>query len=154
MKDPKILAEAQDRVWVSGDFQPKETDAGEMTYCNLAVSTVLGMMGCHALDHLTAGAMVLRMREHPDWEMCRMQEAQMRVNQGSLIVAGLTANELGQTHAHVCTLTPGVVDFAGKWGVTTPVCMNLGRKGTCFRSKGVNWAFQIRPDFFVWKESL
>jgi hypothetical protein len=154
MKNALVLTSAQDKAWASGLYQPKEVDGESVTYCNIAVQAILNDLGYHVLDNLTAGSMVLRMREHPDWLLKRMSDAQELVNEGSVVIAGLLAAELTQSHAHVCMLTPGKMDFSGKWDCKTPVAINFGRKGTCFRSKGLSWAFQIKPDLFALKDSL
>ena len=79
-----------------------------------------------------------------------MAKCQDLVNQGALIFAVSPSWDLHQGHGHICTLTPGIGDYSGRWKGYTPFCMNLGRTGTCFRQRGVNWAFQIVPEFYRW----
>ena len=150
MKDPKLLMAAQDKVWSSGLYLPK----GDETWCNIATNAVLSALGCDLMEGFTADGMVDFMRTHQDFLVKPMADCQVLVNEGTILVAGLTGAELKQEHGHVVTLTPGVEDYSGKWDKKTPLCMNLGRAGTCFRAKGLNWAFQIPPGIFAWVPSL
>ena len=78
-----------------------------------------------------------------------MADAQDLANEGTILVSILPAQKLGQSHGHVNTLTTGQGDYSGKWNCKTPFCMNLGRVGTCFRARGVNWAFQVVPEIYA-----
>ncbi len=154
MKNPDLLREAQDKVWESGAFLPKEEDGAETTYCNMAVNAVLAPMGCTILQGMTADQMVTFMRTSKDFLIKPMADCQFLTNLGTVIVAGLTSAQLKQGHGHVATLTPGVEDYSGHWDKKAPVCLSIGRKAICFRSKGVNWAFVPEPEFYAWVPSL
>ena len=83
-----------------------------------------------------------------------MSKCQTMVNSGVLIFAIAPSWNLHQHSGHICTLTTGVGDYSGNWKMHTPFCMNLGRSGTCFRQRGVNWAFPTVPEFYAWAPSL
>lgn len=156
MKDPKRLIEAQDLTFADKTLWPSE---GDTTYCNLAALRVAHGMGCHDLDGsgkvpYLANQLYELMRESDRFLVKVIGDCQELVNAGTLIFAILPGSRLNAVHGHVCTLTPGPMDFSGHWDIKTPLCMNLGRVGTCFRAKGVNWAFQTIPEFYAWKESL
>ena len=152
-----VLNAVQDKVYANLDFWPKADDPDHRTFCNLATLAVAQGVGCHALDAgqgkepLTADEIYQLVVSTPAvFSPIVMRECQDRVNAGALILAILPGYKLQQAHGHLCTLTTGVGDHSGRWNAFTPYCMNLGRAGTCFRKKGVNWAFQIVPSFFAW----
>lgn len=157
MRDPILLAKAQDAVWESGLYMPHESDAGETTYCNIASQAVARRVGCDMFNYqtdITADQMYDLMKTSKGFLVKPMADCQALVNAGTLIFAILPASKLGQSHGHVCTLTPGPEAFSGHWNAKAPSAMNLGRKGTCFRTHGVNFAFVPVPEFYAWTESL
>lgn len=150
-KNPDDLNAVQDQVFANESYWP--TDDGT-TFCNVATQDVLLKLGYAALEGLTADEMYAKISTSPDWLIKPMTDAIDLVQEGVILVAILPAEKLGQSHGHVNTLTPGPADTSGKWGVKTPLCMNLGRAGTCFRAKGENWAFQIPPEIYALVETL
>lgn len=150
-KDPVILNKVQDEVFANKSYWPM--DDGE-TFCNLATQDVLTRLGYPALTGMTADEMYQFISTSGDWLIKPMADAIELVQEGIILVAILPAVKLGQSHGHVNTLTPGSPDTSGKWGVKTPLCMNLGRFGTCFRAKGENWAFQIPPEIYALRVTL
>ena len=101
------------------------------------------------LKGLSADEMYAFIPNSKDWLIKPMADAIELVQEGTVLVAILPAIKLNQSHGHVNTLTPGSADFSGRWDSKTPLCMNLGRAGTCFRAKGVNWAFQVVPEIYA-----
>lgn len=157
MIDVKLLNDAQDRIYDNLDFWPKEDDPDHKTFCNVATIAVAQGVGCRALDSpvgiepLTADEIYrLMLSETLLFAPMVMRQCQDRVNAGALMFAILPSWKLQQSHGHICTLTTGMGDHSGRWNTFTPFCMNLGRAGTCFRKKGVNWAFQTVPEIFAW----
>ena len=153
-KDPARLNFAQDSVFHNGDFWPKETDDGEVTYCNLAVQSVLSYLGYTGLAGLTADQMYYEIIKSPDWLIKPIAECQGLANEGVIVLGILPAVKLNQPHGHVNTLTTGLPEFSGHWNLKAPLCMNLGRSGTCFRAKGESWAFETMPEFYALKATL
>jgi hypothetical protein len=151
VKDPKALNAAQDAVFANKSYWPQSD--GE-TFCNIATQDVLLKLGYAALEGLTADEMYAKIVTSSDWLIKPMADAISLVQEGTILVAILPSTKLGQSHGHVNTLTPGSNDFSGKWNCKTPLCMNLGRVGTCFRAKGENWAFQISPEIYALVETL
>lgn len=151
MKDPKALNDAQDEVFANPSYQPTVDGT---TWCNVATQDVLLKMGYAALEGKTADEMYAYISTSPDWLIKPMADAIDLIQEGTVLVAILPAVKLGQSHGHVNTLTPGSADFSGKWNCKTPLCMNLGRAGTCFRSRGENWAFQIPPEIYALVSTL
>jgi hypothetical protein len=150
------LNAAQDSVFADQTLWPKEQDGDEVTFCNLAALHVANGVGCHEFDTaktaqpMRADAIYTLVQSSSAFRRHPLQDCQELVNRGALVLAILPSWHLHQRSGHVCTLTPGVGDHSGRWDMYTPVCMNLGRYGTCFRRKGVNWAFQLVPDFYMW----
>lgn len=150
------LNAAQDQVFANKAYWPKEEDGDEITFCNLATLAVANGVGCHGFDP-PEGMIPLRADEiyhvlssSKAFIPQRMSMCQALVNEGAFILAILPSWNLHQAEGHICSLTPGVGDFSGRWNSFTPMCMNLGRIGTCFRQKGINWAFQIVPELYLW----
>ncbi len=150
------LNAVQDQVFANKAYWPKEEDGDEITFCNVASLAVANGVECHDFDPMP-GAQPLRADEiyhllvsSKLFIPTRMAMCQALVNEGNLILAIAPSWNLHQGEGHVCTLTPGVGDFSGRWNSFTPLCMNLGRSGTCSRRRGVNWAFQIVPEFYRW----
>ena len=150
MKDVQKLNDAQDMVFADKAYFPE----GDTTFCNLATRDVLTRLGYSNLIGMTADEMYVYISNSKDWLIKPLSDAISLVNEGTVLVAILPAEKLGQSHGHVNTLTSGSPDFSGKWNCKTPLCMNIGRIGTCFRSKGVNWAFQIVPEIYALVSTL
>jgi hypothetical protein len=150
IKDVEQLNAAQDAVYADKSYWPQ---AGE-TFCNVATQDVLRRMGYDALEGLTADEMYASISSSKDWLRKPMADAQSLVNEGTILMGILPAAKLGQLHGHVNTLTTGSEDFSGMWNCKTPLCMNLGRIGTCFRTKGENWAFQMIPEIYALTSTL
>ena len=151
IKDPSLLNIAQDLVFDNKAYWPQEDG---ITFCNLATQDVLSRMGYTELIGMTADQMYDIISKSPVWLIKPLGDAIELVQEGTILVAILPAQKLGQSHGHVNTLTVGSPDFSGKWNCKTPLCMNLGRAGTCFRAKGENWAFQIPPEIYALVETL
>lgn len=157
MKDPGLLNRVQDEVFADKALWPKP--GNETSYCNLAALRVAHGVGCHDLDSgaadpLTANSLYFLFQRSEKFLVKPMADCQELVNAGALIFAILPGSKLSQGHGHICTLTPGQATFSGHWNAKAPIAMNLGREGTCFRNKGVNFAFVPQPEFYAWKESL
>lgn len=155
------LDRAQDEVFADKRYWPKDVDGDHITYCNLAAQAVAQGVGCHALDPgpgrpaLLADELYRLFLSKPAvFTPLLMRDCQEIVNAGALVFAVLPHWRLQESHGHICTLTTGPGDHSGRWNAFTPFCMNLGRAGTCFRRKGVNWAFQIVPEFFRWNNAI
>ncbi len=154
MKNKDLLIATQDQVWNSGAYMPKETDGEEVTYCNLAVQAVFEAFGFKGFDGLNADQILIYVKTSTDFLIKPIADGQWLVNEGTILIAGLSSHQLGQSHGHVCTLTPGLEDYSGHWDKRAPVCLSIGRKAICFRSKGVNWAFVPEPEIYAWVPSL
>jgi len=151
MKDPLTISAAQDAVFANKSYWPTEDG---VTFCNVATQDVLLKLGYAALEGKTADEMYAYISTSKDWLIKPMADVQFLVNTGTVCVAILPASKLGQSHGHVNTITPGDEEFSGHWNCKAPVCMNLGRTGTCFRSQGENWAFQPMPEIYALVETL
>lgn len=158
MIDINELNAAQDHIFGDLSLWPKEFDGDERTYCNIASLRVANAVGCHDFDPpegkdpLLADEVYNLFMKSQTFIRQRMEDCQNLVNNGYLVFAILPSWELHQNSGHICSLTPGVGDYSGRWKLFTPFCMNLGRSGTCFRRKGVNWAFQRQPEFYLWRQ--
>jgi len=139
------ICRTYDKVWIGDkEYAPKDGT----TYCNFASADIAEAMGCMTLRDKLANEIATMMETSPDWQPVPMDKAQALANSGSLVFA--IARATG--HGHICVVRPGLESTSGKWGVRVPAVMNIGKD--CFIGKGVNWAFQSPPDFYVWKASL
>lgn len=151
MRNKDLLIQTQDAVWNGGEFMPKNGK----TFCNLATQAVLHAFANYTMDGMLADQMMAYIRSSKDWLKKPIGDAQFLVNEGTILVAGLTAAELQQDDGHVCTLTPGdKADFSGHWNSVAPLCLSIGQVKICFRSRGINWAFQPVPNIYAWVPSL
>jgi hypothetical protein len=151
IKDPKMLNEVQDIVFANKSYWPMEDGT---TFCNLATHEVLRRLNYEGLKDMTADQMHEFISMSKEWLIKPMSDAQSLANEGVILLAILPSHKLGQSHGHVATLTTGQGDFSGKWNCRTPFCMNLGRTGTCFRARGINWAFQVVPEIYALVSTL
>jgi hypothetical protein len=154
IKNPQTLSDVQDQVFANKMYWPTEDDGQEVTYCNLATNAVLEAMGYAGFQGMTADQMYAWVSTSKDWLIKPMADCQELVNEGVILIAILSSTKLGQTHGHVNTLTPGKSGFSGHWNMADPVCMNLGRVGTCFRSVGLSYAFVPIPEIYALVSTL
>lgn len=150
MKNKDLLIKTQDSIWDSGQYLPSDND----TFCNVSTQAVLHAFGNYSMDGMTADEMMAFLRTSKDWLVKLIGDCQFLVNTGTVIIAGADSTQLKQGHGHVCTLTPGVEDLSGHWGVKAPVCLSIGQRSICARSLGVNFAFVPMPEFYAWIPSL
>lgn len=150
IKDPRQLSAVQNSVFANQSYWPKHDE----TFCNFATQDVLSQMGYSLMKGMTADEMYAFVWTSKDWLIKPIAGTQDLVNGGTILISILPADKLQQSHGHVNTLTPGIQDFSGHWNMKTPVCMNLGRAGTCFRSKGINYAFVPEPEIYALVSTL
>lgn len=150
IRDPNKLNLAQDAVYSNRDYWPKSDE----TFCNIATQDVLSRLNYRALDGMTADEMYAYVSTSKEWIIKPMADAQKLANEGVILLGILPAIKLGQSHGHVNTLTPGVMDYSGMWDMRTALCMNLGRMGTCSRNRGENFAFHVIPEIYALVETL
>lgn len=158
-KDPVVLNKVQDEVFANKSYWPTED---VITFCNLSTQDVLRKLGYTRFDDLnvggdnpfTADEMYAYIVSSDDWLIKPMADAIELVQVGTILVATLPAVKLGQNHGHICTCTPAPSDFSGHWNMKTVNVMNLGRAGTCFRQKGVNYAFVLVPEIYALVSTL
>lgn len=159
MRDLITLVDSIFDVYDNQAYQPLPNG---MTFCNLGVTAVSVAMGCNDFYGMTADEIVAFMEKNQNWSEVPFEKAQDMANNGSLLVAGLNAQSLGQAHGHVCIIRPGKFCYSGKWG-KTPRVMNIGIENFCARAKhgpltnqpaGLNESFVELPKIYVWRPSL
>lgn len=156
MLDKTFLMIVQDKVFADPQYWPE----GDETFCNLATLAVCQLVGCHAFDPtqgrkpLLADEMYSLMKTSKAFLQKPMRDAIMLSSEGVFMLAALPSSLLHQNEGHICTLTIGDPVYSGHWNAEAPVAMNLGKKDTCFRSEGVNYAFVPTPEFFAWVPTL
>lgn len=141
MPDLYRLIDACCEAYDNPQFKPR----GGMTFCNQAVRFIAERLGYQGFKSMLANQMVAFMRSSPAWLPIQLDQAQGYANQGRLVVAGLQ----DQPHGHVTLVRPGVADFSGKWKTAAPKVINIGADN--FIGKGLNWAFQKKPEVFLLK---
>jgi hypothetical protein len=128
-------------------------DNSAVTFCNLATHDVAKALGC--MDFFSpdnkrvklANEIADFLAKSKDWGECTMLEAQTYANSGYFVVAA----QRGDTHGHICTICPGVLQDSSRW-VKVPAVMNIGK--TNFIGKGLNWAFSELPKFYLWRAGV
>ncbi len=159
MRDLITLIDAICDVYDNADLRPHDG----LTYCNLSVNFVSTAMGCKSFAGLTADQILQRISNDGDWSDVPGEKAQDMANQGSLLIAGLTSEELGQEHGHVVVIRPGKPCYSGKYNGPCPRCLNIGAENFLARAKrgplinapcGLNEAFGPVPKIWVWRPSL
>jgi hypothetical protein len=159
MRDVLTLIEAICEAYDNPSYAPLSDGT---TFCNLAVSNICGVMGYKDFEGLNADQIVAKMAANPDWSLVPFENAQNMANQGSLVVAGLDGQSMGQAHGHVVIIRPGRACYSGKWQ-NTPRCLNIGAENFLARAKrgplmgmsaGINEAFIEVPKIYVWRASL
>jgi hypothetical protein len=144
-KNSSLLIDACCDARENPNFAPN----GDLTFCNEAVAYIADRMGYVAFHGLLANAMYDLMDTNSDWLKIDSGVAQYHANNGSLVVAAMKNND---GHGHVAVVRPGTLTQSNRWKSSqVPRVVNIGKD--VFIDKGVNYAFQEMPDFFVWKES-
>jgi hypothetical protein len=134
---------------ITGDGKPE-------TFCNRSVFHVLKCMGSSQLRDADGGAMLAdqmidAMRRSPAWQSVEMEQAQPLANEGAVVVAGLTSQELSAQHGHVVVVRPGTAELSNKWSGYAPKVSHCGSESLIGRSAA--WAFpgKVRPGFWMLK---
>jgi hypothetical protein len=119
-----------------------------VTYCNLAAQDIATAFGCNDFNNKLANEIIDFVEKSEQWERVPLLQAQDLANQGSLCFA----MKKGDPHGHLCVVRPGLPKLSQKWNMNVPVVCNIGAEN--FIGKGVDYAFQEVPDFYVLKETL
>lgn len=159
MRDVITLIDAVCDVYDRADFRPNPDGS---THCNQAVQAIAEAMGCKDFGGMVADQIVDFLSSSSGWDEIPFEKAQDIANNGSLVIAGLKAADLKQSHGHVVVIRPGKPCQSGKWGAT-PRCVNIGASDFIARAQsgplsmmpvGLNDAFIPMPKLWVWKRSL
>lgn len=143
VKDALVLLDAIHTAYSRPEYLPKDG----VTHCNQFVVDVCSVMGFRGLDGLLANEIIDALVNNPQWSEIELERCQELANGGTLIIAGVKE----QFHGHVNVICPGKEKVSGRWGVV-PTVANVGK--TNFIGKGVNWAFSVKPKFWVWRQTL
>lgn len=143
MKNLYSLLDAIHKVYDNKTYKPLTG----ITFCNVAMSDIALKMGCYDLEGKLANEICDFMAASPEWVLTDMNKTQALANQGSLVYAV----RKDTPHGHICVICPGIEQDSGHWGKTPSVC-NIGRDN--FISKGVRYAFTLRPEYYAWRKSL
>jgi len=119
-----------------------------ITFCNQAVWFISERMGYSKFKPRLANEMVDLMKSSDEWSLVAIEEAQSYANQGRLVIAGMRADH----HGHVVVIRPGLAGISGRWKITVPKVVNVGSEN--FIGKSVNWAFQEKPEVYLWRQDL
>lgn len=143
MKDWLSLLDAIHTAYSHPEYAPSEG----VTHCNQFVNEVCTILGFREFDGKVANEIVDLLNQHPKWSVIEMERCQELANGGSLVIAGIKE----EVHGHVNIISPGKVKSSGRWG-DVPSCANIGKDN--FIGKGINWAFSVKPTFWVWRQTL
>jgi len=133
------ICQAYDRVWLEPKpFAPRDG----ATYCNQAVQYVAAIFNYKRFEGKLANEMVDILNNDKAWKKISANEAAARACEGILVIAG----RKDTPHGHICIVRPGTTQMSGHWQENAPKVMNVGKD--CFISKGANFAFREKPDYF------
>lgn len=133
------ICEAYDMAWREpGDFAPRDGK----TYCNMAVNYVAKKFGYARFEGKLANEMVDILNSDRQWIRVTPNEAAECAAAGRLVIAA----RKDEPHGHVSVVRPGTLETSAKWKEKAPKVMNIGKD--CFISKGANYAFRERPEYF------
>jgi len=144
MKDLPTLLDAIHLPLNRPEYAPQ---ADGTTHCNGYVNEVCQLLGYKSFNGLLANEIIQLMTIDPQWQPIGLEQCQFQANQGTLIIAALSADP----HGHVNVICPGKEKDSGRWGMV-PSVANVGKD--VFIGKGLNWAFSTMPKFFAWRPSL
>lgn len=159
MRDVITLIDAICDAYDRNDYKPNSDGT---THCNQAVNSIAMAMGCAEFTGMNADQIVEHIKSSDKWSSVPIEKTQDMANQGSLLVAGLSSQELGESHGHVVIIRPGKTCQSGKWGAT-PRCVNIGKNDFIARAQsgpltmmpvGLNDAFIPLPKIWVWRPSI
>jgi hypothetical protein len=143
MPDAFRLLDACCAAYDNPIFKP----SGGKTFCNQAVMYIAKSLGYGGFQaDCDANRIISIMETSAEWQIIPMSEAQPAANRGNLVIA--CRRDI--PHGHVAVVRPGYATTSGKWGPGIPRVVNIG--ATNFIDKGVNYAFQDPPDFYVCKK--
>ncbi len=133
------ICEAYDMAWRDPKkFAPKDG----VTHCNEAIQYVAAKFSYDRFVGKMANEIVDIINNDKKWVKVTSNEAAQRAAEGFLVIAVLK----DQPHGHVCIVRPGTLEMSGHWKENAPKVMNVGKD--CFISRGANYAFQEKPDYF------
>jgi len=133
------ICEAYDQAWLENKpFAPKDG----LTHCNEAVQYVAKKFGYERFAGKMANEIVDIVNNDKNWSKVSPQEAAQCAGEGCLVIAA----QKGSPHGHVCVVRPGTLEGSEKWQQKAPKVLNIGKD--CFISKGANYAFRERPEYF------
>ncbi len=139
----EILVNLCNSVVINPAYQPTWVNKILWTRCNFSFQLIAGVFGLKFKG--MANKIINEIRISPDWHKVDFHDASKLVNQGALVVAV----EEGLIHGHIACLCPGETVWSEKWSLDSPLCGNVG-KNNWHPLRGVNWAFALRPDLFVY----
>ena len=123
---------------------PRYTPHDGITYCNMAVHYIASQCGFGGFKTTDlANDMYDTMIKSDDWIKVEYVGVH-NLNNGMLCIAA----QKGDPHGHIVVLRPGVFVKSAKWEKKVPKCLNIGK--TNFIDKGVNYAFEKPPHYFVY----
>ena len=136
------------------DFQP----SGGVTYCNLAVISILNQaVNVHTFDGMLANGICNALAKNSSWITCTATEAQNAANSGGIVIAAATSamisswSDTTEYHGHVAVVCPGKMVLSSHWDGYAPLIANVGATNGIM---GANWAFIHQPLFYLYQEQL
>lgn len=155
MKDLAVLKGACDAVIVDPRLQPiidPGTHKVLETFCNCGAMRVAHLMGCDELKGLNAEQQYAVMSENKSglWKKSNDSDAVNWALSGGLAFGAMTAEMLGETHAHIAAVYPSPMQFSGSLNKNVPCVANVGQKNA---EEKESLAFPVskgEPDWFIW----
>lgn len=133
------ICEAYDKAWIDNKpFQPKDG----VTHCNEAAQYVCKKFGYDRFAGKLANEIIDIVNNDKKWVKVTANDAAFAASEGRLVIAA----RKDQPHGHVCIVRPGTLEMSAHWKENAPKIMNIGKD--CFISKGANYAFREKPDYF------
>lgn len=140
---PKLIDALID-VYLNEKYLPVYVEGRYVTYCNMALHDIMKRFGYDKFKDRLANDIIDIIKNSPEyWLDYRPFPNKEQLNSGYLIVAC----EKIDPHGHVVVLRPGEFVYSNKWDMYVPKCLNIGK--TNFINKGINWAFDKLPYFYM-----
>ena len=145
----QALAEFLNALVKRSDLQPKPDGT---TFCNIASQFVAQFFGCKDFnDSILAEAMIEFMEANPDrWKAVDGEPAASFALAGCLVFAAMTAEDLGEAHAHIAAVYPAQTQFSGSLRKTVPMLANCGKTNGIMRASQAFPVAKGEPKYYSW----
>ena len=120
------LKSACDKVLADPELQPRVTDGGLVTFCNIGAERIAEAMGCTDLCAMMADEQYNHMDGGGNWTKVNGSDAALHALAGDLVFAAMPSSRLKESHGHIAAIYPEEMEMSGSLGHPVPLCANIG----------------------------